>query len=200
MYHPNRPFGSEVVALGRRLSQFDHHYVRRLSEMRGAFADVGSYQCRLEAGDAVVYEVYELRRPEVAGELLAGLSIVHPGLVGQEWFMTKGHFHAVRETAEFYYCLRGGGLLLMEDEAGEWSAEDLRAGRLVYVPPGWAHRSVNLLDNEDLVTLFVYPGHAGHDYGVIEERGFRKLVVRRDGRPVLVDNPAWLQPGMRRSS
>jgi hypothetical protein len=27
----------------------------------------------------VVYEVYELRRPEQSGELLSGLSVVYPG-------------------------------------------------------------------------------------------------------------------------
>ena len=37
----------------------------------------------------------------------------------------------------------------------------------------------------DLVTFFVYPGHAGHDYGSIEKQGFRKLVVERDGTPTL---------------
>ena len=32
---------------------------------------------------------------------------------------------------------------------------------------------------EDLVTFFVYPGHAGHDYGTIEKQGFSKLVLER---------------------
>jgi glucose-6-phosphate isomerase len=44
---------------------------------------------------------------------------------------------------------------------------------------------------QDLVTFFVYPGHAGHDYGTIERQGFRKLIVEREGRPTIVDNPRW---------
>ena len=32
------------------------------------------------------------KRPEVAGELLHGVSVIHPGVVGNEFFMTKGHF------------------------------------------------------------------------------------------------------------
>ena len=35
------------------------------------------------------------------------------------------------------------------------------------------------------------PGDAGHDYGTIEEKGYRKLVVERDGRPAVIDNPKW---------
>ena len=59
------------------------------------------------------------------------------------------------------------------------------------MPPRWAHRSVNTGEREDLVTFFVYPGDAGHDYGTIEQQGFRKLVVEIDGQPQVVDNPRW---------
>jgi hypothetical protein len=61
-------------------------------------------------------------------------------------------------------------------------------GRAVYVPPGWAHRSINTGDTEDLATLFTYPAHAGHDYGTIERHGFRKRVVSADGGYRVIDN------------
>jgi len=32
----------------------------------------------------------------------------------------------------------------------------------------------------------------GHDYGTIEQKGFRKLCVERDGAPSFVDNPRWV--------
>jgi glucose-6-phosphate isomerase len=123
------------------------------------------------------------------------VSIVHPGRVGEEFFMTKGHFHAVVETAEIYHCLAGEGRMVMETPEGEWAVEELRPGRVLYVPPRWAHRSVNTSARDDLVTLFAYPGHAGHDYGTIERRGFRKLVVERGGAAVVVDNPRWTGDG-----
>jgi glucose-6-phosphate isomerase len=53
---------------------------------------------------------------------------------------------------------------------------------------------VNTSSDEDLVTFFVYPGNAGHDYGSIEKQGFRKLVVERDGQAEVIDNPRWLPP------
>lgn len=39
------------------------------------------------------------------------------------------------------------------------------------------------------VTLFVCPGNAGHDYGTIEQQGFRRLVVERDGRAQVIGDP-----------
>jgi len=145
----------------------------------------------LAKGDFVLYEVYENNRPEIPGELVHGISIVHPGKVGDEYFMTKGHFHAVLETAEIYYCLQGTGIMVMQTPEGEWAIEALCPGKVLYVPPRWAHRSVNTSQKEDLVTFFVYPAHAGQDYSTVEKRRFRKLVVECDNRPCIVDNPRW---------
>ena len=44
---------------------------------------------------------------------------------------------------------------------------------------------------EKLVTFFVFRADAGHDYGTIEQKGYRKLVVERDGKPTMIDNPRW---------
>ena len=160
--------------------------------MRGQFFNQVAYQQMLSKEDSLLYEVYDIQRPGLAGELQYGISIVHPGKVGEEYYMTKGHFHAVLETAEVYLVLRGTGYMIMETPEGEWAAAVLEPHKILYVPPRWAHRSVNTGNSEDLVTYFVYPGHAGHDYGSIERQGFRKLVVERDGIPTLIDNPRWL--------
>ena len=192
-----RPFGFDLTGPCAPPVAFDGHIERRLSALRGQFSDQEAY-ARLLVSDPLIYEVYEMRRPEVAGELLHGISIVHPGRVGEEFYMTKGHFHSVRATAEIYYCLRGHGTLLMENEAGDWAAEMLTPGRVLYVSPGWAHRSINTGDLEDLVTFFVYPGHAGHDYATIEERGFRKLVLASGRGFEIVDNPRWFAAGEER--
>ena len=190
------PFTFDISLPGGVPTAYGGHIVRRLSCMRGQYADQEAYEALLAQGDIVLYEVYEMRGPEVAdeciglGELLHGTSIVHPGQVGDEYFMTKGHFHSVLETAEVYHVLQGRGMMVMETPEGDWAVEELRPGRVLYVPPRWAHRSVNT-GQGDLVFLFVYPAHAGHDYGTIETRGFRKLVVARDGQPTIVDNLRW---------
>jgi glucose-6-phosphate isomerase len=196
----DRPFTSDIVLPSGALTAYDNHYVRALSAMRGYFADAESYEQLLAGGDIALYEVYEVHRPEHAGELLHGTSILHPGRVGDEYFMTKGHFHAVLDTAEVYYVLGGQGMMVMETPEGDWAVEELCPGKVLYVPPRWAHRSVNTGSEEDLITLFVYPGHAGHDYGTIESQGFRKCVVERNGKPRVVDNARWLGLEDRRSS
>lgn len=186
------PFTFELDAPGFVPSHYDNHIERRLSAMKGQYLDQTAYRAMLESGDQLLYEVYELQRPHIEGELLHGISIVHPGKVGDEYFMTKGHFHTVLETAEIYYCVSGQGFMVMETPEGDTAVEPLAAGRVLYVPPRWAHRSVNT-GTGDLITFFIYPGNAGHDYGTIEQNGFRKLVVERDGRPAIIDNPRWKQ-------
>lgn len=185
------PFTFEIDVAKATLDRYDNHIQRRLSAMAGQYQDQEAFEGLLAQEDILLYEVYETRRPERAGELLNGLSVVHPGKVGGEYFMTKGHFHAVLETAEVYYTLGGAGMMVMETPEGDWAVEEMRPGQVLYVPPRWAHRSVNTSANEDLVFFFVYPGHSGHDYGSIERTGFRKLVVEQGGRPQVIDNPRW---------
>ena len=190
---PNRPFTFDILLPAGCLSHYDNHIKRTLSSMKGQYTDETAYAATLAKEDTLLYEVYEIARPHVAGELLLGLSVVHPGKVGQEYFMTKGHFHAVIDTAEVYYGCQGQGLMVMETPEGDWAVEELRPGKVLYVPPRWAHRSVNT-GREDLVFFFVYPGHAGHDYGTIEQQGFRKLVVEENQHPKIIDNPRWRPP------
>jgi len=170
-------------------SRVDNHITRKLSALRGQFLDQVAYNQMMDKEDQLIYEVYEVKRPEVEGEFLMGISIVHPGKVGKEFFMTKGHYHSVIDTAEIYYCMRGEGYMVMETPEGETSVEALSPGKVLYVPPRWAHRSVCTSRQEDLVTFFAYPGNAGHDYGTIEQTGFRKLVMDGEKGPEIVDNP-----------
>lgn len=164
---------------------------RTLSQMRGAFADEAAVKKALESGDPVIYEFYELGAPEHPGDLAFGTSTVYPGKVGSEYYMTKGHFHTVLDTAEVYYTLSGEGFMLTEDPQGNVKLHRLSPGEAVYVPKRWAHRSVNT-GTSPLITFFVFRGDAGHDYGTIETKGYRNLVIEgENGLPVMVDNPKW---------
>ena len=107
-------------------STYDNHIIRNLSAMQGQFLAQEAYDAMLAEEDLLLYEVYELKRPEIPGELLHGISIVHPGKVGDEYYMTKGHFHTVLDTAEVYYCLKGAGYMVMETPDGEWAVEALQ--------------------------------------------------------------------------
>ncbi len=66
----------------------------------------------------------------------------------------------------------------------------LKPGDSLYVPGRNAHRSINT-GSTPLVMFFAFRSDAGHNYGAIEEKGFRKLLVDVGGAPTLIDNPMW---------
>jgi glucose-6-phosphate isomerase len=164
---------------------------RRASNMDGIYADQKALEKLIADGNPLMYEFYDMGVPERESDLAYGTSMVFPGKAGAEFFMTKGHFHTVLDTSEIYYCLSGHGMMLMESPEGDVEYQELSPGEAVYVPGRYAHRSINLSLTEKLVTLFVFRADAGHDYGTLEEKGFRKLVVADGDGFKLIDNPKW---------
>jgi glucose-6-phosphate isomerase len=163
---------------------------RRLSDMRGCYFDAGAYHAALEANDPVIYTVASVAPGTGPGDLHYGLGRIMPGRIGREYYMTKGHLHEWRDAAEFYFGLAGEGMMLLEDEvSGESRAVPLLPNQAVYVPGHAAHRTMNI-SRVPLVYLGVYPAKAGHDYRAIAERNFRKVLIERDGQPMLVDRAA----------
>jgi len=73
----------------------------------------------LKNENSFIYEFYEMGIPETVGDIAFGISIVYPGKIGNEYFMTKGHFHTVLETAEAYLCIKGKGYMLMKTPEGQ---------------------------------------------------------------------------------
>jgi glucose-6-phosphate isomerase len=164
---------------------------RMLSDMKGMYLDNNSLELILEKADVCNYEFYELGLPENASHLAYGTTILYPGKVGDEYFMTKGHFHKKLETAEVYYCTKGHGFLLMENINGKVEIQEMTPGISVYVPPKFAHRSINISKTEPFIMFFVFRADAGHDYKNIEIKGFRKLVIEKNEKPEIIDNPKW---------
>jgi glucose-6-phosphate isomerase len=159
---------------------------RRLSDLRGCFADAQAYAAALAAGDPVVYTVADVAPAQAAGDLHYAIGRLMPGRIGSEYYMTRGHMHAWRAAAELYIGLSGEGLLLLEHEAGGASRiVPLRRDELVYVPGHTAHRTVNT-GSEPLSYLGVYPAAAGHDYEALARTNFRCVVIERDGRALML--------------
>lgn len=160
--------------------------VRRLGQVKDIFADKAAAEQL--SSDQVVYEVESyLPVPEnTAGGLFFGITFIHPGKVGNEYFMTKGHFHAVRDRAEFYWCIEGEGMLILMDENRYTWAEKMFPGSLHYINGHIAHRTVNT-GNTILSFGACWPSDAGHDYETIAAQGFSKILVEQQGVPALVD-------------
>ena len=175
-----RPFRVTLDFDTGSLTPYTASFERRLSEMAGAYEDQNAVAELLSAGhDPVIYTGYDADVPPVADHLPFRTTIIRPGVIGSEFFMTKGHHHR-RDTAEIYVGMSGSGVMIMETRDGDVAWAELVPSATVYVPPGWAHRTVNTADTP-LAFLAAYPGDAGHDYESIEQRGFSRRVHRRDG-------------------
>jgi glucose-6-phosphate isomerase len=158
---------------------------RRVSDLQGLVGDEAAWRRAVDDGNPIVYRVVAAPVPEVAGELPFSITTIEPGAIGDEYYMTKGHAHPAPE-GELYVGLVGRGVLLLFD-GREARAVEMGPGVAGYVPPGWAHRTVNVAD-EPFRFLAVYPGAAGHDYEAVARTGMGARVVRSaDGYRVARD-------------
>jgi glucose-6-phosphate isomerase len=165
---------------------------RRLSDLRGVFADSAAYERVLADGDPLLYTVHSIEAAHGEGDLHYGIGTLMPGRIGDEYYMTKGHLHSWRPAAEVYIGLSGAGLMLLEnEETGDSRLFPLEPNGIVYVPGYTAHRTINT-GNMPLTYIGIYPARAGHDYGAIAERNFRKVVAERSGRPEMIDRKEFL--------
>jgi glucose-6-phosphate isomerase len=182
------PFGVEIDLESGAMPAATRWTVRRAADMKGYYADEPALQRLVADGNNPVhYEVFEVPVPESYGHLMYCISSLRAGRVGREFFMTKGHYHEVANTGEIYLCLRGEGFMVMKTGDGKFATEPMRRGRMVYVPPFWAHRSVNTGAEEPLVSFCVYPAEAGHNYGDIATEGFPKRVLAQGGGGVVIE-------------
>ena len=169
-------------------------YVKRMSDLRGLYADERALELALEqSGDPIVYEVSEFRPSVDTGDMIFGMTRMSSGKIGAEFFMTRGHIHARADRPEVYYGQNGVGLMLMESPQGETRVVEIGPQIICYVPPYWIHRSVNTGD-EDLLMMFSYPADSGQDYEIIERsRGMRHRVVVDDAKGwTLIDNENYI--------
>lgn len=173
------------------LSGRSHRYEKFLSELRGIYADQVAFGANLKDGDRVVYAVEDYRSSNASGDLCFGITHMLPGRIGDEFFMTRGHIHAIANRPETYRGELGHGVMLMESPQGEIVTLEVTPGATVYVPPYWIHRSVNT-GAGPLVMSFVYPADAGQDYDIIARSNGMKVRIVADGAGwQAVPNPDW---------
>ena len=90
-------------------------------------------------------------------ELLYGKTIIQPGNINDEFYMTKGHIHNI-PCAEVYYGIKGNGIVLCQKE-DQMKEFELCADKVVYCEPEWAHRVINT-SHEPLEFLCVCKANA----------------------------------------
>jgi glucose-6-phosphate isomerase len=160
--------------------------IRKLKDLNGVYLDVKTFD-KMDS-ETVVYTVQTwMPIPEGSpGGLFFGTSTIMPGKVGNEYFMTKGHFHLQADSAEFYWGVQGKGILILMDRLRNTRAEKVYPGSLHYIGGNIAHRLANI-GKENLIVGACWPSESGHDYEEIAVNGFSARLFEIDGAPVLVD-------------
>jgi glucose-6-phosphate isomerase len=158
---------------------------RKLKDISGIFGDEKAYAKMDQEQLAYTVQSWLPVADGTPGGLFFGASTIYPGKVGNEYFMTKGHFHSQSDRAEFYWCVQGKGMLVLMDRNRNTRAEEVFPGSLHYIGGEIAHRLANT-GNEKLIVGACWPSDAGHDYEEIAENGFSARLVEMDGKPKLV--------------
>lgn len=158
-----------------------------LSQLSNVFANEAERQ-KMDQ-ETIVYNVqaHLLAKEGTPGGLYFGTSIIHPGKVDTEYFMTRGHFHSISDRTEYYWGIMGEGMLLLMDKDRNTWAEKVYPGSLHYIGSDIAHR----LANTGKTALHVgacWPSDAGHNYAEIDKNGFSAKLVEIEGNPTLIPN------------
>jgi glucose-6-phosphate isomerase len=156
---------------------------KKLGQLKAVFHDKEAFQ-KMDP-ETIVYRVWwwEPVPAGTEGGLFWGGTEIQPGCVGDEYFMTHGHRHAIIDRAEFYGTTVGQGMLVLCDESGRTWAEEMKAGSLHYIAGGVAHRVVNT-GKTPLRFVACWPSDAGHDYETASGKGLGAKVVQRNGEAV----------------
>jgi glucose-6-phosphate isomerase len=161
--------------------------MKAIGDLHGIFRD--SAQAHAMDSKQVVYTVRWWSPVEAGtpGGLFWGLTVIESGRVGDEYFMTHGHFHADRSRAEYYGTVSGQGMLIqMQDDRRTWG-ERMFPGSLHYIDGRYAHRVANT-GTTPLTFWACWPSDAGYDYATIADRGFGGRLIAKDGEPVFIPN------------
>ena len=140
------------------------------------------------------------------------ITVWEPGIVGNEYIKTYGHYH-VGDLDETYWIIFGEGIALLQkravdtngnpidNEIVEAYAVHVKPGDHIYIPSEWGHLVVNISKtyfataddspvNFDEANPVSMPGHA--DYEAVKKmQGFCYYVVEENDQPKLIKNPKY---------
>lgn len=179
-----KPFQITIDKKTGVIDYFTEKKETKYQDMMGLFkhndADIPS--------DQLIYTVFLRSVPQVHGELLQCTTVIEPGNIGGEFFMTKGHIHQDQTCCEIYHGISGKGLLLLQRDS-DYQYFFLTPGSSVYIPGTWAHRTINV-GSEPFIFYSIWPSTSGYNYEKIKEKGFAcrimQAVSSADGFEVLI--------------
>lgn len=157
-----------------------------IKDLKNIFADELARQEMDEKQTVYDVQAYCPVSEGTTGGLFFGITKLQPGQVGEEYFMTRGHFHGLSDRGEFYWGIQGEGYLILMSRDRNIRIEKMQPGILHYIPGHTAHRVANT-SSELLSFGACWPSDAGHDYEEIAKNGFAATLVNKNGKPRLVN-------------
>jgi glucose-6-phosphate isomerase len=89
--------------------------------MQDYFSNHTAIQPILAHSNPLIYEYWEMEYSGSGNGISFGMTRIQPGQIGNEYFFTKGHFHADGSGDEMHMTLDGQGLVLLLDREGKYN-------------------------------------------------------------------------------
>ena len=118
-------------------------------------------------------ETYFAKPDGTEGAILWGSTRLFPGNVGNEYFMTRGHWHLKPTHGELILVVSGTGLCVLMDRDGATTTVELKPGTTYHIDGTLAHRTVNT-GGTPLIFWCAWAADCGHEYESILRDGFSK--------------------------
>jgi len=172
------PFYSRLDFDSGMLLDYDIKTERRLSDIKPYVEDKEFIEQMIKEENRLVYEVLQKDVPKEEGQVQHCVTIIKPEDVNGECFFTKGHYHANDKSAEIYMGLKGKGVLVLQKN-DQVKVIEMQEGTVAYIPPMWAHRTVNVGD-EDFIFMSFWPGDSGYNYEKLQGEGIKLRIYKTE--------------------
>jgi len=139
----------------------DKIIIRKLKDMQNRYKNINNNN-----PEKIIYKVYikDFKTFEL------GLTIIEPGKINKEFFMTKGHKH-LKKRKEIYILLEGKGKLLIENK--KIKIINLKKDKPTIIPSNSGHRLINT-GKTKMKVITIYSKDAGHNYNFKFKKRFFK--------------------------
>lgn len=171
---------------------------RKLNEVRNSLLNYNSkgpdilYSISMDVGNKKEENILK------NSNLLLGVCIYSKGLVGEEPVRSQGHVHSVSKTSnystgELYEIWYGKAMVVMQEftnkNPGRVFAVEASEGEVVFVPPGWAHYTINVNPKDYMVFGAWCIRDYGFDYNELREKaGLSVYPIFNDGKIEFIKN------------
>src|SRR5207244_1329895 len=141
---------------------------RTVGGLKGYFLDEDARTAMDQ--DQAVYrvEAFEPQPEGTPGAVCCATTFLEPGMVGDEYYLTRGHFHVNEDRPEMEVTVSGEGFLVLMTEDRQTRVEPMLPGSVHHVPPRTAHRVANT-GKAALVFVSYWASETGHDYATVAE-------------------------------